>query len=108
MEIQEFDILLRALLLMSPRQRRAFFKLASAKQMRAFEEACFNLVKNSKLNNKDLKKLGSVYGPTIKVLARRDYSIRAKKAILTQKGGFLATLLPVIASIITSLIAARS
>ena len=45
MNLEEFDCLLRALNLMSPRQRRAFFELASIKQMRVFEEACYNLIK---------------------------------------------------------------
>jgi hypothetical protein len=79
---------------MSPRQRRGFFKLATPQQMRVFEEACYNLVKNK------TKK----YGGTIKVLALRGNSIKRKRIILSQKGGFLGALLPILASIVTSFI----
>lgn len=104
MNLEEFDCLLRALNLMSPRQRRAFFELASIKQMRIFEEACYNLVKNKNITQKDIKLLAKKYGPIIKVLAQKKFSVKAKKSILTQKGGFLSALLPVLASIVTSLI----
>jgi hypothetical protein len=108
MNFHEFDILLQALQLMSPRQRRSFFKLATDSQLRAFEEACYNLVKNSKFSSKKLAVLAKQYGPSIKVLAQKKYSVKTKRKLLVQKGGFLATLLPVIASIVTSLIAART
>jgi hypothetical protein len=102
MNLKEFDCLLRALQLMSPRQRRSFFQLATLKQLRVFEEACFNLVKNSKINKKEMDALVKKYGSTIKVLARKKYSLKTKKILLIQKGGFIAALLPVLASIVTS------
>jgi hypothetical protein len=104
MNFKEFDILLRALQLMSPRQRRGFFKLATPQQMRVFEEACYNLVKNKKLSKKNLGLLAKKYGSTIKVLALRGNSIKKKRVILSQKGGFLGALLPILASIVTSFI----
>ena len=87
---------------MSPRQRRAFFQLATVSQMRAMEEACYNLVKNKKYKD---KKVPKKYAATIKVLSRKNYSIKSKRQLLIQKGGFLGALLPVLASIVTSLIA---
>jgi hypothetical protein len=103
MNLEEFSYLLKALELMSPRQRRSFFQLASVKQMRAFEEACYNLLKNKKISKK-IKNLSKKHITTIKVLGRKNYSIKTKKALLVQKGGFLGAILPILASIVTSFI----
>jgi hypothetical protein len=102
MNLEEFSYLLKALELMSPRQRRSFFQLASVKQMRAFEEACYNLLKNKKISK--IKNLSKKHITTIKVLGRKNYSIKTKKALLVQKGGFLGAILPILASIVTSFI----
>ena len=104
MNFAEFDCLVRALHVMTPRQRRAFFELSSTAQMKAFEEACFNLVKNPKLASKKLRALAGKYGATIKVLAKRSTALKRKRSLLMQKGGFLGALLPVLASIVTSMI----
>ncbi len=104
MSPEEFLSLLEALQLMSPRQRRAFFTLATAKQMRTLEEACYNLVKNSKFKSKELNALAKTHGNSIKVLADRSKPKALKRKLLIQKGGFLGAVLPVIASIVMSLI----
>ncbi len=103
MNFEEFQGLLQALQLMSPRQKRAFFQLVTPAQMRVLEEACFNLVKNPKLKSKELKSLAKKYGGSIKVIAQTNPS--SKKKALLQKGGFLGALLPVLATVISSLIA---
>ena len=107
MNLQDFECLLKALQLMSPKQRRSFFQLATAEQMRAFEEGCYNLVKNKKVNSAEIKKISKVHGSTIKELARKGNSIKIKKTLLTQKGGFLGILLSALASIVTSIITSQ-
>ena len=107
MNLQEFECLLKALQLMSPKQRRAFFHLATAVQMKAFEEGCYNLVKNKKFNSAKMKKISKRHGNNIKELARKTTTKKDKKALLTQKGGFLGILLSALASIVTSIITSQ-
>jgi hypothetical protein len=108
MKFDEFDCLLRALQSLSLSQRRAFFHLATNSQLRAFEEACYNLIKNKNTTSKRLYLLTQKSGPTIKVLSRKAYPLELKRKLLIQKGGFLASLSPVIATVVTNLIAAHA
>jgi hypothetical protein len=104
MNADDLRCMLRHLEMMSPRQRRSFFALATLKQIRVMEEACYNLVKNKKLSSKQLTALAKKHGSSIKVIARRKYPTKVKRALLSQKGGFLGALLPILATIVTSFI----
>jgi hypothetical protein len=97
--------LINALRLMNPGQRRAFFRLATRKQIRSIEEACLNLIKNPVgVPDGDLAR-ARAHVITIKKLANRDLSYITKRNILQQKGGFLGALLPVLGSLVASFIA---
>ena len=89
---------------LNPRQQRAFFQYASREQISAFEEACLNLLKNPVgIKGSNLAWARSKK-QTIKKLADRQVTKTAKRKILQQKGGFLAALIPVLASLVSSFI----
>ena len=104
MNIRDLLCMLRALQLMSPRQRRAFFELASVHQLKVFEQACYNLLKNPRgLTVKQLKEARK-YSRNIRILARPNYTIEQKRALLKQRGGFLGALLPLLGTIVSAVI----
>ena len=92
--------------LMTPRQRKGFFESANQKQMRLLETACLNLAKNHEgLTEQQIKTLHK-FKRGIKIMASKGFSIKEKKKIALQKGGFLPSILPIIASLASSLIPA--
>ena len=92
----------QVLQLLSPRQRIMFLSTATSKQMRRLEVACLNLAKNHRGLTADQVK--TLARRRIKILASKGYSIKDKRRIATQKGGFLPAVLPIIASLAGSLI----
>ena len=94
----------RLLQFLSPRQRIMFLSTTTSKQMRFLEVACLNLAKNHRGLTADQVKTLARFKRRIKILASKGYSIKDKRRIATQKGGFLPAVLPIIASLAGSLI----
>ena len=85
-----------------PQQRRKFFRTATKLQLKPIEEACLNLLKNPVgLKNADLAKVKK-YKSAIKTLSNKHDPLKRKRQGLSQRGGFLAALLPVLISLVSS------
>ena len=104
MNLKDLFCLLRALHLMSPRQRRAFFDLATVQQLRIIEQACYNLLKNPRGLTPNQLRQAKKYSRSIKILARPQFSIDQKRGLLKQRGGFLGALLPLLGTIVSAVI----
>jgi len=104
MTAQEVADLVKLLEFLNLRQRKAFLRTATPKQMRLLEVACLNLAKNHNgLTEAQIKTL-TKFKRGIKILASKGYSIKDKRAIVTQKGGFIHAILPIIASLAGSML----
>jgi len=104
MSLRQLECLLETLQFLSPRQRRLVLNSLTIKQMKIFEQAFYNLVKNPKgLTPNQLKRL-TPHISSIKTLARAGYKLRRKKKVLAQKGGFLNILLPILGTLVSSFI----
>ena len=87
---------------LKPQQQRQFFKSATKAQLKPIEEACLNLLKNpSGIKKADLAKVKK-YKSAIKTISSRHDLIKRKRRVLSQRGGFLATLLPILMSLVSS------
>ena len=96
-----FVITLRDL---SPRKQKQLMSCCNGQHIRAFQEVALNLVKGTVELTPDQLKICQKWHKPIKVLARKDYSLKDKKRLLVQKGGFLGAILPIIASVLGSVL----
>jgi len=100
-ELAPFLITLNGL---SDLQRRKLLKCCNKRQIRAFQEICLNICKKSvPLNDHDIDTCRLWWNKLAK-LAARSTTLKAKKKILIQKGGFLPALLPIIGSVLASVL----
>lgn len=100
MKLEKINHLLTALSIMTPRQRRAFFELATAEQLRIMEELFLNLLKNPVgISKRDLA-TAKKYKNYIQKLASAEIPRTKKRLILNQKGGFLTALIPILGSLL--------
>lgn len=100
MKLEKISDVLTALSVMTQRQRRAFFELATAEQLKIMEELFLNLLKNPVgISKRDLA-TARKYKNHIQKLASTEIPRNKKKRILNQKGGFLTALLPVLGSLL--------
>ena len=89
---------------LTPRRRKFFLKTLSKKQMALFEVACFNLATNpDSLSTKELSLLKK-YKRQIETVAIKHYSLTDKRKIISQRGGFLPAVLPILGTLISSLL----
>lgn len=86
-----------------PRQRKVVLKLVNKEQVRAFEEVAVNIVKNTVSLSPEQAIICRRWRRPLRLLALKRYPIKEKKHIL-QQGGFFGAILPVIASVLGSLI----
>jgi hypothetical protein len=92
---------------LKPKQRQQFFATATKQQLKALEEACLNLLKNpAGLRKVDLARVRN-YREKIRILSGKYETVRKKRKILTQRGGFLSTLLPILLTLVTSFIPSK-
>jgi hypothetical protein len=95
---------LETLSLFSTKQRNAVLRKLSREQLKTLEEACYNLLKNPQgLNGVHLAWARSKKR-TLRKLADKQITKKSKQKILTQKGGFLSALLPVLVSLVSSFV----
>jgi NAD dependent epimerase/dehydratase family enzyme len=88
---------------LKPKQRKQLVGFCSGEQLRAFEELALNIVKNTTPLSDDQIEVCRKWKKPLKQLAQRKHSIKAKRALL-QKGGFLGAILPILASVLGSVI----
>jgi hypothetical protein len=84
---------------LKPKQRKVLLEYCNKDQIRAIEELALNIVKGTTPMSFDDEQICRKWRRPLKLLALKRYPIKAKKDIL-QKGGFLAAILPVLATIL--------
>ena len=95
-----YVITLKAL---KPGRRKILLNMVSKDQIRALEEVAVNIVKNTvSLSDNDARVCRRWRKP-LKLLALKRYPVKEKKQLL-QQGGFFGALLPIIATVLGSLI----
>ena len=104
MKFAEVRDLITALTIMKPAQRRAFFELATPKQICVIEEVFLNLLKNPRGLSKQHLATAKRYARRIKRLADYKTATQTKRRILCQRGGFLGALLPILGTLLASFI----
>ena len=90
-------------------EQKKFIETASCELLKTISEICLNLLKGSiKLPSEELAKLKK-YKLQIVSLARKKHSIKKRKVICNQKGGFLGSLISAcIPAIISGIVSATS
>ena len=77
--------------------------LAAKDQLKALEEIAVNIVKNTVALSEPDERICRRYRKPLRLLALKRYPTKNKRKIL-QQGGFLGAILPVIASVLGSLL----
>lgn len=96
--------ILEGLLVMNPGQRWAFFEQATKSQIVILKKASLNQLKNpSGLTKADLAGIQK-YKSTIYRLASHTITGHRKEKVLQQRGGFVTALLPLLATVVTSIL----
>ena len=92
---------------LSKKDQKNFIENASSEVLKTISEICLNLIKGTvKIPESDLKKLKK-YKIQIVSLSQKRHSVKKRKNICNQKGGFLGSLLGVILpSLISTIITA--
>jgi len=104
---EDVQVLMQLMDFLTPRQRNMFLKSMNKKQMRVLEVACFNLATNHRGLTKRQEEILSKFKRQIETIASKEYKLGDKRKIVTQKGGFIGALLPLIGTVIGSFLASR-
>jgi hypothetical protein len=84
-----------------PSERCSLLKIVNTDVIRMLAEIALNILRgNVKLTKHQFLRLGR-YKQSLRTLGNRKVSLKNKRQILGQQGGFLPLLLPVIASLLT-------
>ena len=98
--LEELKVLKKA----KPKIRKQILAQCNRDLVRCIGDCCYNVVKgNIKLSQKQKKRLKRHKNP-VRLLASKKVSLKKKKDLLVQKGGFLPALLAPILGIAGSLI----
>ena len=99
--VENVKHLVEVLGILTPRQKKFFLKTMNKEQMHIFEVACFNLATNYQgLSTKQVALLKK-YKRQVEVVASKDYTLTDKRKV-TQSGGFLNVLVPILGTVLTS------
>ena len=92
---------------LSSLEQKRFIQNASCELLKVISEICLNLLKgNITIPDSDLQRLRK-YKQQIVLLSKRKHSIKKRKVICNQKGGFLGSLISIaLPAIISSIVAA--
>ncbi len=86
------------------KQRKTLLSHSKPEQVKTIADCCHNiLLRNIKLSPAQIKRLKK-HKHIIRAIGTKGLSLKKKKKILVQKGGFLATLLTPLIGIATSLL----
>jgi len=103
-KLRRNSALLAALCELTSQQRKALLKHATNDQISCLSEIAYNLLaSNIPVSDKTRKKLAK-HKHTLRALANPRTSIKKRKQLLIQKGGFLPFLIPAAASLIGALL----
>ena len=98
--LMPYVITLKAL---KPGRRKVLLNMVSKDQVRSLEEVAVNIVKNTVSLSESDARVCRRWRKPLKLLALKRYPVKEKKQLL-QQGGFFGALLPVIATVLGSLI----
>ena len=88
----------------SPKQRRKLLAKSKPDLINCICDCCLNITKgNLKISQAQKKRL-VCYAPSIRALAKKRQSVKKRKGILLQKGGFLPALLVPVLSLAASVL----
>lgn len=88
------------------KRRKMLLEAATSDEIRAIAECALNLLKNRiKLNSNQKRRLKR-HKETLRYIAHKGTNIKKKRRAMQQKGGFLASLLPLAISAVSSLVPA--
>ena len=87
---------------LKPSKRKVLLDLVTKEQLRALEEVAVNIVKNTVTLSDDARICRRWRRPS-KLLALKRYPIKEKKQVL-QQGGFIGAILPILATVLSTLI----
>ena len=99
-KLTPFVLTLRSL---KPKQRKILLSYSTKDQIRGIEEIALNIIKNNTPLKPAELEVCRRWRKPLKMLALKRYPIKAKKDIL-QQGGFLGAILPILASVLGSVI----
>ncbi len=92
---------------LKPKHRKILAKLATNEHLRGLQEASVNIIKNTvQLSEKDAR-ICRRYRKPLRLLALKRYPAKNKRELI-QSGGFLAALLPVLASVLGGFLAQQN
>ena len=98
-DVQKYIAVLEVL---TPRQRTHFLKTLNKTQMGVLQIAFFNLATNNQtLSTKEIAVLKR-YKRQIEIIASKQHKLGEKRKVITQRGGFLPAVVPVLASLLGS------
>ena len=93
---------------LSPKNQRNIIKFADKPLLICLSEICLNLVRQQiPLQAKDIKKLKK-FENEICILAEKKHSLNKRKQILVKKGGFIPSILSILPTLISGVIASLS
>ena len=103
--LEKSEPYIRLLARSSAKRRKLLLNQATREELKSLCEICLNILKgNISLDDKNFRRLKRNRN-TIKALANKRISLKIKKGIVNQKGGFLGTVasiaLPLLASLFT-------
>ena len=96
--------MLAALCDLTAQQRKALLKHATNDQISCLSEIAYNLLAHNIPVSDKVKQKLSKHKHSLRVLANPRTSVKKRKQILIQKGGFLPFLIPAAASLIGALL----
>ena len=86
------------------KRRNALIELGTNEEIDSISECILNILQGKvKLKSQEIKKLQKIK-QYLRLLANKKCSIKKRKTLLKQKGGFLAALIPLAISAVTSLL----
>ena len=88
---------------LKPSKRKVLLDLVTKEQLRALEEVAVNIVKNTVTLSDDDARICRRWRRPLKLLALKRYPIKEKKQVL-QQGGFIGAILPILATVLSTLI----
>ena len=88
---------------LKPSKQKVLLDLVTKEQLRALEEVAVNIVKNTVTLSDDDARICRRWRRPLKLLALKRYSIKEKKQVL-QQGGFIGAILPILATVLSTLI----
>ena len=89
-----------------PKRRKLLLKAATCDEIKAIAECALNLLEHRiKITSAQKRKL-KPYKNALRFVSSKQVNLKKKRNILEQKGGFLATLLPLAVSALSSIVPA--